>query len=127
MWCGIADHSSDQRDLPRPKPVPVGPPAVTQIFVEHWGAEVESPRTSLASRTHFEFLGLGLEPRRSSPWLRCLKFSKIALSSTRGQHYFSNRRNFVGKRRKPRGKFANNFFVFRNWSIGLAKWTSPLN
>ena len=52
--------------------------------------EVESSRTSLASRTHFEVLGL----EASSPWPwplpRSLKSTKIALSSARGQHYFLN-------------------------------------
>ena len=84
--------------------------ATTTVFL----AEVES------SRTHFEVLGL----EASSPWPRSLRSSKIALSSARGQHYFLNRWNFVGKRQKPRGKFANTFFVFRNWSIGLAKRAS---
>ena len=84
---------------------------------------MESLRTSLASRTHFEVLGLVLEA--SSPWPRSLKSSKIALSSAREQHYFLNRWNFVGKRQKPSGKFANTFFVFRNWCIGLAKRASP--
>ena len=55
------------------------------------------------------------------PWPRSLKSSKIAPSSSRGQHYFWNRWNFVEKRLKPRGKFANTFFVFLNWSIGVAK------
>ena len=82
-------------------------------------SEVDSSRTSLASRTHFEVLGLGLEA--SSPWPRNLRSSKIALSFARGQHYFLNRWNFVGKCQRPRGKFANTFFAFRNWSIGLAK------
>ena len=56
--------------------------------------EVESLRTSLASktssRTHFEVLGLGLGLEASSPWPwpRSLMSSKIALSSARGQHYF---------------------------------------
>ena len=74
--------------------------------------EVESSRTSLALRTHFEVLGLGLEASSPWPWPRSLR--------SRGQHYFLNRWNFVGKRQKPRGKFANTFFVFRSWSIGLA-------
>ena len=42
-------------------------------------AEVESSRTSLVSRTHFEVFGLGLES---------LKSLKIALSSAREQHFF---------------------------------------
>ena len=54
--------------------------------------EVESSRTSLASRTssrtHFEVLGLGLEASSPWPWPRTLRSSKIALSSARGQHYF---------------------------------------
>ena len=56
-------------------------------------------------------------PRKSSPWPwpQSLKSSKIALSSARGQHYFLNRLNLVGKRQKPRGKFAKTFFVFLNW------------
>ena len=48
--------------------------------------EVESSRTSLASRTHFEVLGL--EASSPWPWPRSLRSSKIALSSARGQHYF---------------------------------------
>ena len=74
---------------------------------------------------------LGLEDTFWSPWPwpwpRSLRSSKIALSSARGQHCFLSRWNFVGKRHKPRGKFANTFFVFRNWSIGLAKRASPPN
>ena len=64
---------------------------------------------------------LGLEDTFWSPWPRSFRPSKIALSSARGQHYFMNRWNFVGKCQKPRGKFANTFFVFRDWSIGLVK------
>ena len=62
-------------------------------------------------------------PRRSSPWPwpRSLKSSKIALSSARGQHYFLSSWNFVGKRQKPRRKFASTFFVFLSWSMGVAK------
>ena len=55
-------------------------------------SEVESLRTSLASRTssrtHFEVLGLGLEASSPWPWPRSLRSSKIALSLARGQHYF---------------------------------------
>ena len=61
---------------------------------------------ALASKP--QVLGLGLE---------ALGPRKLHLSSARGQHYFLNRWNFVGKRQKPSGKFANTFFVFRNWSI----------
>ena len=60
-------------------------------------------------------------PQRSSPWPGTLKSSKIALSSARKQLYFLNSRNFLGKRQKPRGKFANTFFVFHIWSIGVAR------
>ena len=90
-------------------------------------SEMESSRTSLASgtysRTHFDVLGL----EASSPWPPSLRSSKIAQPSARGQHYFLNRWYFVGIRQKPRGKFANTFFVFRNWSIDLAKRASPPN
>ena len=90
-----------------------------------WRPEMESSRTSLVSRTHFEVLGLGLglglEASSPWPWPRSLKSSKIALSSARGEHYFLNSWNFVGKRQKPRGKFANTFFVFLTWSIGVGK------
>ena len=66
---------------------------------------------------------LGLEDTFWSPWPwpRSLKFSKIALSSARGQYYFINSWNFVEKRQKPRGKFASTFFVFLTWSIDVAK------
>ena len=64
-------------------------------------------------------------PRRSSPWPwpwpRSLKSSKIALSSARGQHYFLNSCNFVGKRQKHCRKFASTFFVFLTWSKVVAK------
>ena len=59
------------------------------------------------------------------PWPRSVRSLKIALSSARGQHYFLTRWNFVGKRQKHRENFANTFFVFRNWSIGVAKRASP--
>ena len=85
-------------------------------------SEVESSRTSLASRTHFEVLGLGRKASSPWPWPRSLKSTKIALSSARGQHYFLNSWNFVGKRQKPRVKFANTFFVFLTRSIGVCKW-----
>ena len=64
-----------------------------------------------------------LEDSLSSPWPwpRSFRSLKIALSSARGQHYFFNRWNFVGKHQKPGGKFANTFFVFLNWSISVAR------
>ena len=55
------------------------------------------------------------------PWPRSLKSSKTSLSSARGQHYFLNSWNFVRKHQKPRRKFANTFFVFLNWSIGVSR------
>ena len=103
----------------------INKPHLLKTFVEWFQAEVESSRTSLASRTHFEVLGLGLEASNPWPWPRSPRSSKIGLSSAREQHYFLNRWNFVGKRQKPRGKFVNTFFVFRNRSIGLAKRDSP--
>ena len=81
---------------------------------------MESSRTSLVSRTLFEVLDVGLEAS-PWPWPRSLKSSKIALSSARGQHYFLNSWNFVGKRQKFCGKFASTFFVFLTCSIGVAK------
>ena len=62
-------------------------------------------------------------PRRSNPWPwpRSLKSSQIVLFSVRGQHYFLNLWNFVGKRQKTRRNFANNFFVFLFWSMGVPK------
>ena len=97
-----------------------------RFFDLEYSIEVESSRTSLASRTHFEVLGL--KDSSPWPWPRSLKSSKIGLSSARGQHYFLNSWNFVGKRQKPRGKFANTFFVFLTWSIGIGKGmgTGPL-
>ena len=86
---------------------------------QRWAPEVDS------SNTHFEVLGLVLEAPSPWSWPRSLKSSEIALFSARGQHYFLNRWNFVGKRQKRRGKFENTFFVFLNWSIGSAKRASP--
>ena len=66
----------------------------------------------LASK--LQVLGLGLEDL--SPWkLPCPRLEDSTIF---------DRWNFVGKRQKPRGKFANTFF-FRNWSISLAKRASP--
>ena len=39
---------------------------------------VESSRTSLASRTHFEVVGLGLEASSTWPWPRSLKYLALA-------------------------------------------------
>ena len=89
-----------------------------------WITEVESSRMSLASRTsspqtlpcpQLEDFGLW------SLWPRSLKSSKIALSSARGQHYFLNRWNFVGKRQKPCRKFAKTFFCFPQVEIAWKK------
>ena len=99
LWCG-----KSQRWSPRGRPWPRG-----HIL------------KSLALASKPQVLGLGLVASSPWPWPRSLKSSKIALSSARGQHYFLNSWNFVGKRQKPRGKFANTFFVFLNWSIGVGK------
>ena len=56
------------------------------------------------------------------PWPRSLKSSKIGLSSARGQHYFLNRWNFVGRRQKSREKFAKTFFVFLKWRLSEKKF-----
>ena len=86
--------------------------------------EVESSRTSLASRTHFKVLGL--EVSSPWPWPRSLRSLKIALSSARGQHYLLNRWNFVEKRQKPRGKFVKTFFVFLKHRSPEKKFWRPL-
>ena len=66
---------------------------------------------SLALASKIKYLALASKPQ----------VLKNCLSSAGGQHYFLHNWNFVGKRQKPRWKFANTFFVFRNWSIGVAK------
>ena len=80
-----------------------------------------TPLVKTRGGLHEDVLGLEDTFWNSWPWPRSLKSSKIALSSTRGQRYFLNSWNFVGKRQKPRGKFANTFFVFLTWSIGVGK------
>ena len=57
---------------------------------------------------------LGLENTfwSSWHWPRNLKSSKIALSSARGQHYFLNRWNFVGKRPETSRKICEHLFCF---------------
>ena len=79
-------------------------------------AEVESSRTSLASRTssrtHFEVLGLGLGLEAPSPWPRSLKSSKIALSSARGQHYFFEQLKFRWKTLETSRKICEHLFCF---------------
>ena len=72
---------------------------------------------SLALASKAQVFGFGLE---------ALGPRKLPCPRLRGQHYFFNRWNFVEKRQKPRGKFANTFFVFHSWNIGLAKLTPPL-
>ena len=73
---------------------------------------------------------LGLEDRFWSPWPwpwpRSLKSSKIALSSAWGKHYFLNHWNFVGKRQKPRRKFAKIFFCFPQEEIAWKKFFKDL-
>ena len=62
-----------------------------------------------------------LEDRFWSPWPRSLKSSKITLSSAGELHYFLNRWNFVGKRQKPRRKFAKTFLCFPQVKIAWKK------
>ena len=59
-------------------------------------------------------------PRRSSPWLwpQVLENCPVLGSKTA---LFLNSWNFVGKRQKPRRKFANTFFVFFTYSITVGK------
>ena len=83
--------------------------------------EAESSRTSLASRTHFEVLGLGLEGQVLRLGLEASSPRKLLCPRLEDSTIFLNSRNFVGKRQKPRRKFANTFFVFLTWSIGVAK------
>ena len=106
------------------------PQTFADLRQKSWNlSQIRKSTTLLAeveySRTHFQVLGLGLEASSPWPWPQSLRSSKVALPSARRQHYFLNRWNFVGIRQKPHGKFANTFFVFRNWSIGLAKRASP--
>ena len=65
--------------------------------------------TFLASRTHLKFLASKPQDLENCPVLG----SRTTL--------FFEPLKFVGKRQKPRRKFANTFFVFLNWSIGVAK------
>ena len=67
---------------------------------------------------------LGLEDTFWSlrPWPRSFESLKIALSSARGQHYFLNHWNFVGKRQKPCGKLAKTFFCFPQLEIAWKKF-----
>ena len=75
---------------------------------------------------NFKFLTRGgvLEGTAWSPWPRSFRCSKIALSLSRGQRYFLNRKNFVDRVKKV---FGDLFFwkspekVFEN----LFFWRSP--
>ena len=73
-------------------------------------SEVESSRTSLASRIHF----WSPWPRRSSPWPRGLKYSKIGLSSGSRTALFFDLLKFCGALEKFFGK---RFFVEIAWKI----------
>ena len=64
---------------------PPAPPGYATDWIGFRLSEVESSRTSLASRTDFEVLGLEGQVLSLG-----LKASKIGLSSARGQHYFLN-------------------------------------
>ena len=71
-----------------------------------WGqfTEVESSRTSLASRTSSEHILKSLS--------LASKVKSLTLAS-KPQVLGNYPWNFIGKRQKPRGKFANTFFCFR--------------
>ena len=72
-------------------------------------AELESSRTSLASRTHFEVLGLeALSPRK----LTCPRFEDSTIFEPL---------NFVGKRQKPYEKSAKTFFLISSSGDPLKK------
>ena len=60
-------------------------------------------------------------PRRSSPWPRGLKSSKIGLSSARGQHYFLNRLKFCWKAPETSKKIWEDFFLFSSSGNCLKK------
>ena len=81
-----------------------------------------SLRTFLASktssRTHFEVPCLVLEDQVLGFDLKASSPQKLPCPRPRTALFF-NSWNFVGKRQKPRGKFANTFFVFLYWSIGV--------
>ena len=79
-------------------------------------AEVESSRTSLALRTHFEVLGHGLEA--SSPRkLPCPRLEDSTIFLT-VEISLENVRNLAENLRRP-------FFVFLTWSIGVFKRGGP--
>ena len=85
--------------------------------------EVESSRTLLASRTHFEVLGLGHEGqvlglglglKASSPWkLACPRLEDSTIFWT-FEISLENVKNLAENLRTP-------CFVFLTWSIGVAK------
>ena len=68
-------------------------------------AEVESSRTSLASRTHFEVLGLGLEA--SSP-------QKLPCPRLENSTFFANCWNFVDRLKK---NFGRRFLLENAWKF----------
>ena len=91
---------------------------IHEFFLLFW-PEVESSRTSLASRTssrtHFEVLGLGLEAL-SARNLPCPRLED-STSFWTVEILLENARNLAENLRTP--------FFFRNWSIGRAKRASP--
>ena len=110
---------------------------ITQLFREtgalkNFKAEVESSRTFLASRTHFEVLGLGLEassPRKlPCPWLEDSTIFwtvKILLDKARNEaknlrrpvfvilNWWSPEKNFL----KPEKNFWEPFFLEIAWKF----------
>ena len=94
------DSFNNQRWSPRGRPWPRGRPR-------------EHILKSLALASKPQVLGLeALGPRK----LPCPRLEDSSIFEPL---------KFSWKRQKPRGKSANTFFVFLNWSIGLAKRASP--
>ena len=88
-------------------------------------AEVESSRTSLASRTHFEVLGL--EASSPWPWPRSLTSSKIVLSPAREQHYFFEPLKFCWKTPETSPKICKYLFCFPQLEHRLSQAGLPPN
>ena len=86
-----------------------------------WLSEVESSRTLLASRTHFEVLGLGFVGQVLGFGLEASSPRKLPCPRLEDSTLFFEQLKFCWNRHKPRGKFANTFFVFLNRSIDVAK------
>ena len=70
----------------------------------------------MASRTHFEVLGLGLKASSPWPWPQVLENCPVLGSRTA---LFFEQLKFCWKTPETLGKFAITFFVFGYWSIGV--------